>query len=161
MVWYAVMCGALALLLATRWRVYRQIGLSSLWEPKLRLWCVMVASSLATYLHQSPQFYLAICLFSAWAVLDHPKSLWQTFIAWIYLAMAGLNVGLMLAGTYGLQNNLSVGGYSSSVWVMQVALGWVMVAAYLVWIGHDPLRRAWIFGHLRDNRAADSAELDA
>ena len=113
-----------------------------------------MASSLATYVHNSIGFYLAICLVGAAIVLAHQMTAVQRFIGWIFIAMAGLNVGYLA----GVQNSLSPANGLSVLADYQHLLGWSMVAALFWWGGYDLFRRVRIAHRINQHHHADSVE---
>ena len=146
---------ALPLLILPHWRDYRSIGLfRAMWEPKIRSWWVIMASSLATYIHQSIEFYLAICLIGAALVLSYRMTAWQRFLGWIFIAMAGLNLGFLLA----LQKISSVASNLNALSGSQHLLGWAMVLTLLLWGGDGILRRIGILSSIPNDHRFDTVE---
>ncbi len=158
MLWYAIMVAALVPLLALNWRRYRAAGWRVLWKPKVRVWWTVMGSSLVTYIYQSPPFYLGVCLLGAAMVMAYPMTAFQRFIGWIYIAMAGLNLGYLLGEFTDLEKYLSATASLNALWSNQVALGWAMLAAYLIWIGYDGIRGNRISGDIRNDHTANPVE---
>lgn len=155
MLWYSVMAVTLVLVLWSERQQLRELGLPrALWSPKVRTWWAMMGSSLATHIHQSPSFYIAICFVGAAVVLSYRMTQWQMFIGWIFIAMAGLNFGYML----GLQNTLSTASAINALWAKQVLLGWAMLTAFIVWGGYDYYRSNRVRTGVHDSDHADSVE---
>jgi len=75
--------------------------------------------------------------------------------------MAGLHLGFLIGGSTGLYNSSSAENVLYDIWSYNVALGWVMIAAFLVWIGDDGRKRFWVFGDTDRHRTADPVEREA
>ena len=158
MLWYALACLGLAVALWSDRHTLKPLSYKVVWQPKIRTWCVMVGCSLATFIYQSSLYYLGLCLLSAAVVLSYPMTQFQRLIGWIFIAMAGLNIGYIFAINGNVQNFLSAARAANALHESQIQLGWIMLATYLLWGAYDIFRGYRIFSNLPHNHDADFVE---
>ncbi len=139
--WHYAMIAVLPFLVAPQWRAYRRMGWWALWSPKVRSWWAVMGASLATFIHQDPIYYIALCLIGAILVSAYRMTQWQKFLAWVFFAMIIGNFVFIYSQQSGVQESLSYAETAQRLWEYQYFLSWAMLAAFLAWGGYDGLKR--------------------
>lgn len=115
------------------------------WGPKLRVWSVMLASSVVTWWLYGPAWYLAIDLVAAVLITARPRGTAQRAIAFLYVGMGFFHIGFLLSAQTGGAN------YTA----FMVVLGWLQWLILLSWGVRDAFRdsanlRRWFDLYLPD-----------
>lgn len=100
------------------------------WGPSLRVWSVMIASSLVTWWFHGPVAYMVIDLLAALLITTWPRGDEQRAIGSIYSGMVFFHIGYLFTPQDG-------GSLHASV---MIALGWVQWAILLSWGVLDAMR---------------------
>ena len=98
---------------------------------RLRVWLVMVASSLFASLVPYAPAWMGLDLLAGWLVMRRPAGEAQRFIGLLFAAMAMFDIGFIIGG----------GSDRASYTGFLACLGWVQFLVLLIWGFHDH------FGH--------------